>query len=83
MTAQLTRQDKVKLIAWASDEGITLVEALDRYENGNTNEEDLHDDFHGWNIKDLKFYYKDHIDRDEFPTFPHWVEYLHKNGKFG
>ena len=38
--------------------------------------------FKGWDIKDLKFYYKDNIDRDEFPTFMHWVEYLRENDLF-
>ena len=38
--------------------------------------------FKRMDLKDLKFYYQDNIDEDEFPTFIHWMLYLRENGEY-
>lgn len=38
--------------------------------------------FKGMDLTDLKFYYQNNIDMDEFPTFIHWMLYLRENGEY-
>ena len=38
--------------------------------------------FKGMDLTDLKFYYQDNIDMDEFQTFIHLMLYLRENGEY-
>ena len=38
--------------------------------------------FKGWNLHDLKFYYNDNVNQDEYPTFVHWLCAMREMGEY-
>lgn len=38
--------------------------------------------FKGMSLKDLKFYYQDNVNPDEYPTFIHWMLALREQGEY-
>lgn len=38
--------------------------------------------FKGMNLQNLKFYYHDNVNSDEYPTFIHWVLALREQGEY-
>ena len=33
-------------------------------------------------LKDLKYYYMDFVDQDEYPTFIHWIIAMREQGEY-
>ena len=38
--------------------------------------------FRNWTLKDLKFYYNDNVNVDEYPTFIHWILAMREQGNY-
>lgn len=38
--------------------------------------------FKEMNLKDLRFYYNENVNPDEFPIFFHWILYLRSKGEY-
>ena len=38
--------------------------------------------FKNWELKDLKFYYNDNVNTDEYPTFIHWILAMREQGNY-
>ena len=38
--------------------------------------------FKNWKLKDLKFYYNDNVNADEYPTFIHWILAMREQGEY-
>ena len=38
--------------------------------------------FKNMSLKDLKFYYNDNVNSDEYPTFIHWILAMREKGEY-
>ena len=38
--------------------------------------------FKGMSLQDLKFYYRDNVNTDEYPTFIHWMIAMREQGEY-